>query len=165
MAILQGEGLELSEVPREKWNGGTHPGRLRFQTFRPGHGEPLTDALIGQGMMSVGGGGYGGGGLPYPSETLQIIGGSVKELALGTPAAPTLVKDDATGQRTYSLIAVGSNGRRSSPSATVAAKGRATLRWDSLSGADAYYILRDGKNLLGPLRIEGAEKHWTDAAP
>ena len=52
MAIIQGEGLELSEVPRERWSGLTHPGRLRFQTFRPGHGEPLTDALIGQGMMS-----------------------------------------------------------------------------------------------------------------
>jgi hypothetical protein len=30
----------------------THPGRIRLQTFRPGHSEPLTDALIGQGMMS-----------------------------------------------------------------------------------------------------------------
>ena len=38
MAIIQGEGLELSEVPRERWSGLTHPGRLRFQSFRPGHG-------------------------------------------------------------------------------------------------------------------------------
>ena len=30
MAIVQGEGLELSEVPREQWNGGTHPGRLQI---------------------------------------------------------------------------------------------------------------------------------------
>ena len=74
MAIIQGEGLELSEVPREKWNGGTHPGRIRFQTFRPGHGEPLTDALIGQGMMSIGGGGYGGGGLPSPGDVLAALG-------------------------------------------------------------------------------------------
>src|SRR5919112_566355 len=79
MAIIQGEGLELSEVPRERWSGLNHPGRLRFQTFRPGHGEPLTDALIGQGMMSVGGGGYGGGGLPYPSEVLQLWGGSLRQ--------------------------------------------------------------------------------------
>jgi hypothetical protein len=62
MAILQGEGVEFSEVPREQWNGGTHPGRIRFQSFRPGHHEPLTDALIGQGRMTLGGGGYGGGG-------------------------------------------------------------------------------------------------------
>src|SRR6185295_18449263 len=50
MAIIQGEGLEPSEVPLQDWSGGTHPGRLRFQSFRPHHEEPLTDALIGQGM-------------------------------------------------------------------------------------------------------------------
>src|SRR5437867_5631647 len=60
MAIIQGEGLELSEWPIQEWTGGSHPGRIRFQSFRPQHGEPLTDALIGQGKMSVGGGGYGG---------------------------------------------------------------------------------------------------------
>ena len=85
MAIIQGEGLELSEVPRQQWNGETHPGRLRFQTFRPRHGEPLTDALIGQGMMSIGGGGYGGGGLPYPSEVLQLWGGTVTQNAVRRP--------------------------------------------------------------------------------
>ena len=79
MAIIQGEGVEYSEVPVEQWNGSTHPGRLRFQTFRPGHGEPLTDALIGQGMMSIGGGGFGGGGLPYPSEVLQLWGGGLRQ--------------------------------------------------------------------------------------
>jgi hypothetical protein len=62
MAIIQGEGLEPSEMPLKELTGGNHPGRLRFQTFRPRHNEPLTDALIGQGMMSIGGGGYGGGG-------------------------------------------------------------------------------------------------------
>lgn len=72
MAIIQGEGLEFSEVPLKEWSGATHPGRLRFQTFRPGHSEPLTDALIGQGMMSLGGGGFGGGGLPSPREVLHL---------------------------------------------------------------------------------------------
>ncbi|MBA3313134.1 MAG: hypothetical protein H0T47_07585 [Planctomycetaceae bacterium] len=86
MAIVQGEGLELSEVPREKWDGGTHPGRLRFQTFRPGHSEPLTDALIGQGMMSLGGGGYGGGGLPAPRDVLQLWGGEIHTAAIPVPA-------------------------------------------------------------------------------
>src|SRR6266545_7059424 len=46
MAIIQGEGLGPSEMPAGKWTGGNHPGRLRFQTFRPMHSEPLTDALI-----------------------------------------------------------------------------------------------------------------------
>ena len=60
MAIIQGEGLEQNEVAAKDWNGTTHPGRLRFQSFRPGHNEPLTDAVIGQGKMSLGGGGFGG---------------------------------------------------------------------------------------------------------
>src|SRR5215213_4375075 len=85
MAIVQGEGLELSEVPREQWSGTTHPGRLRFQSFRPGHPEPLTDALIGQGRMSLGGGGFGGGGLPLPSEALELWGGGLNTAPLAAP--------------------------------------------------------------------------------
>src|SRR3954467_13667091 len=108
MAIIQGEGLEYAQVPREQWNGSTHPGRLRFQSFRPGHGEPLTDALIGQGMMSLGGGGYGGrgrlalgggayggGGLPAPGQVLELGGGSIREHAVSPPAPPQILSDDA----------------------------------------------------------------------
>lgn len=38
----------------------------------------------------------------------------------------------------------------------------ATLRFDSVAGADSYLILRDGKPAGAPLRIEGARKTWTD---
>ncbi|MDA4729721.1 hypothetical protein NY410_09980, partial [Enterobacter hormaechei] len=69
---------------------------LRFQTYRPGHGEPLTDALIGQGMMSIGGGGYGGGGLPYPSEVLELWGGALRQAEVPAPAAPTILGDDGS---------------------------------------------------------------------
>ena len=162
MAIIQGEGLELSEVPRERWSGQTHPGRLRFQTFRPGHSEPLTDALIGQGMMAIGGGGYGGGGLPYPSDVLQLWGGTLRQATIPAPAAPTVVKDDSSGEHEYALIAVGPQGRRTKPSRSSRARGFATLRWDSVPGADAYLIVRDGKELGGLLRIEGSRKEWTD---
>ena len=162
MAIIQGEGLELSEVPREQWNGTTHPGRLRFQSFRPGHPEPLTDALIGQGKMSLGGGGFGGGGLPLPNEALDLWGGRAVEHAVATPGAPSVVKDDGSGKHTYSVVAVGVQGNRTAPSKSVAAAGLATLRWDSVNGADAYVIVRDGQDLAGPLRIEGAQKQWTD---
>src|SRR5689334_12038952 len=127
MAIIQGEGLELSEVPRDKWNGLTHPGRLRFQTFRPGHGEPLTDALIGQGVMSVGGGGYGGGGLPYPSGVLQLWGGALEQAAIPVPAPPVIVRDDGSGAHQYALVAVGPQGRRTAASAVSRAGGLATL--------------------------------------
>jgi hypothetical protein len=125
MAIIQGEGLELSEVPLEKWNGLTHPGRIRFQTFRPTHGEPLTDVIIGQGMMSIGGGGYGGGGLPYPSEVLQLWGGELQQVEIPTPAAPTILSDDGSGEHEYAIIAVGVQGRRTVVSPTTRAGGLA----------------------------------------
>ena len=162
MAIIQGEGLEPTEIPFKDWTGETHPGRIRFQTFRPRHGEPLTDALIGQGMMSLGGGGYGGGGLPYPSEMLQLWGGEMQHHAIPTPAAPTVLKDDGSGAHQYAILAVGVQGRRTPVSRTANAKGLAQLRWDSVPGADAYVILRDGKEIAGPLRIEGSQKEWTD---
>jgi len=164
MAIIQGEGVELSEVPRHEWNGQTHPGRLRFQTFRPRHGEPLTDVLIGQGMMSIGGGGYGGGGLPYPSDVLQLWGGTIGQSGVPVPAAPTIVKDDGSGEHRYALVAIGPQGRRSAASPAGVSKGLATLRWDSVAGADSYLILRDEKVLIGPIRLEGSHKEWTDKA-
>jgi hypothetical protein len=164
MAIIQGEGMELSEVPREQWSGGNHPGRLRFQTFPPGHGEPLTDALIGQGMMSTGGGGFGGGGLPYPAEVLQLWGGRIEQAALPTPAAPIVVKDDHSGEHQYAIIAVGPQGRRTAASPPAKANGRAVLQWESVAGADSYIVLRDAKQIAGPLRLEGTRKQWSDKA-
>lgn len=163
MAIIQGEGLELSEVPREQWSGGTHPGRLRFQSFRPGHSEPLTDALIGQGKMSLGGGGFGGGGLPPGGEVLELWGGKLRQHTIPVPAAPAVLKDDGSGEHSYAIIAVGPQGDRTAASGPVTAGGLATLRWDSVPGGDAYIVLRDGKELTGPLRIEGSQKEWTDA--
>jgi len=165
MAIIQGEGLEPSEAPIEAWDGGTHPGRIRFQSFRPGHSEPLTDALIGQGMMSLGGGGYGGGGLPAPSDVLQIVGGDIQHVAIVAPGAPRVSQDDGSGEHRYAIIAVGAQGNRTPASPVVAANGRATLTWDSVAGADAYIVLRDGQPLTAPLRIEGSEKRWTDTLP
>ena len=162
MAIIQGEGLEFSELAKDEWNGGSHPGRIRLQSFRPRHGEPLTDALIGQGMMSLGGGGYGGGGLPAPTDVLQLWGGEIRQIPIATPAAPRVQGDDGSGEHTYALIAVSSQGKRSAASPMVKAAGRAKLRWDSVAGADAYVILRDGKELAGPLRTEGSEKEWVD---
>jgi hypothetical protein len=162
MAIVQGEGLELSEVPREQWSGSNHPGRLRFQTFRPGHGEPLTDALVGQGMMSIGGGGFGGGGLPYPAETLDLWGGQMRAHEVPTPEPPSVLSDDGSGATLYALVAVGAQGQRSKPSPPVRAKGIATLQWGSPPGADAFVVLRDGREVAGPLRIEGSQKQWTD---
>jgi len=162
MAIIQGEGLEPSVSPTSQWTGGNHPGRLRFQTFRPGHDEPLTDALIGQGMMSIGGGGFGGGGLPDPKDVLQLWGGEIRQTAIPTPEAPVVISDDGSGEHLYAIIAVGAPGRRTPASPATRAKGLARLRWDSVAGGDAYMVVRDGKDIAGPLRIEGSQKEWTD---
>jgi hypothetical protein len=162
MAIIQGEGLDPSEIPPKEWTGSNHPGRLRLQSFRPGHSEPLTDALIGQGMMSLGGGGYGGGGLPYPREVLQLWGGEVRQASISVPAAPTVVEHDRSGEHRYAIIAVGVQGRRTTASRATTAGGLAKLRWDSVTGADAYVVVRDGKEIAGPLRVEGSQKEWTD---
>lgn len=162
MAIIQGEGLEPSELPTAQWSGGSHPGRIRFQTFRPDHDEPLTDALIGQGKMSLGGGGYGGGGLPIPSHVLHLWGGEVRVEPVTVPAEPSVKSDDGSGPHTYSLIAIGPQGQRTDESPAVKSRGLATLEWDSVAGADAYVVIRDGKEITGPVRIEGARKTWSD---
>ncbi|MEO8351812.1 MAG: hypothetical protein ABI680_08770 [Chthoniobacteraceae bacterium] len=163
MAIIQGEGLEMSEFPAAAWTGSDHPGRLRFQSFRPRHPEPLTDALIGQGMMSLGGGGYGGGGLPAAQDVLQLVGGDMKKVAITAPDAPIVLRDDGSGERTYAIVAIGPQGRRSAASSATRASGLAELQWDSVAGGDAYVVLRDGEEIAGPLFIEGAQKRWVDA--
>lgn len=162
MAIVQGEGLELTEVPREQWNGGTHPGRIRFQTYRPGHGEPLTDAVLGQGKMSIGGGGFGGGGLPYPEHVLELWGGTLVPHPLTTPTPPRVVSATAGTVARYAIVAISPEGIRSAPSAAVQAAGDVALEWDSIPGADSYLVLRDGKPVGPALRIEGSVKRWTE---
>ena len=153
VAIIQGEGLEPSEMPLKEWTGGNHPGRLRFQSFRPHHSEPLTDALIGQGMMSLGGGGYGGSGLPYPNEVLQLWGGEIRQMSIPTPSAPSILSDDASGEHQYAIVAIGPQGRRTQASPVTKARGLAKLRWDSVPGADTYVVLRDGKELKTALIV------------
>jgi hypothetical protein len=73
-----------------------------------------------------------------------------------------VLRDDDTGEHFYQVIAVGPQGRQSRMSVAVRATGLATLRWDSVPGADAYIVIRDGKPVAGPLRIEGSQKEWTD---
>jgi hypothetical protein len=60
------------------------------------------------------------------------------------------------------IVAVGPQGRRSRASPATPSNGLATLEWDSVAGADSYGIVRDGKELGGPVRIEGSRKVWTD---
>jgi hypothetical protein len=89
----------------------------------------------------------------------------MRKAEIATPAAPTVVRDDGSGEHQYAIIAVGVQGRRTAVSRTTKAGGLAKLRWDSVVGADAYVVVRDGKEITGPLRIEGSNKEWTDKAP
>jgi hypothetical protein len=79
-----------------------------------------------------------------------------------TPAAPKILRDDGSGEHAYAIIAVGPSGTRTKASGVAKAAGLATLQWDSVAGADAYIIVRDGKEIAGPLRAEGSQKEWKD---
>ncbi len=112
--------------------------------------------------MSLGGGGYGGGGLPYPEDVLQLWGGKIRQAMIPTPSAPTVVSDDGSDEHQYAIVAVGVQGNRTPVSRATKAKGFARPLWDSAVGADAYVVVRDGNEVAGPLRIEGSQKEWTD---
>jgi len=83
-------------------------------------------------------------------------------MQIAVPPAPKVLKDDGSGEHQYALIAIGPQGHRTAASPTVRAGGLAMLRWDSVAGADSYIVMRDGKEIAGPLRIEGSHKQWTD---
>lgn len=90
------------------------------------------------------------------------LGGTIQSRPVDTPSPPRIIKTIGEQQQTYSLIAVSPQGQRSAASAAVTAPGHATLEWDSVAGADAYVILRNGEELPGVFRIEGSNKTWTD---
>jgi hypothetical protein len=75
-----------------------------------------------------------------------------------------VVKDDGTGAHEYAIIAVGPQGKRTPASKAARAGGHARLQWESVTGADAYIVVRDGKEIAGPVRIEGSRKEWMDRA-
>jgi hypothetical protein len=73
-----------------------------------------------------------------------------------------IVSTDGSGRHQYAIIAVGVQGRRTAASPTTVSLGLARLRWESVEGADAYVVVRDGKEVTEPLRIEGSQKVWAD---
>lgn len=162
LAIIQGEELEETEAPQAQLNGNNHPGRLRFQSFRPDHPEPLTDAIIGQGRMSVGGGGFGGGGLPYPENGIDVWGGALVEHAVKDAPKLNLIDSRQGEPHKYQILAVDTRGITSSASPILESVGVAKLSWESVPGADGYIIVRDGRKYTDILRIEGATKIWQD---
>ena len=92
------------------------------------------------------------------SEVFQLWGGEFQSQPVATPAAPCVARHDGSGKTTYSLVALGPQGTRSTPSPSIDAAGHATLRWDSVVGADAYLVLRNGQVITEPLRSRGIGK-------
>ena len=86
----------------------------------------------------------------------------MRQAAMATPAAPVVLGDDGSGEHQYAIMGVGVQGRRTAASPAAKAGGLAKLRWDSVAGADAYVVVRDGKELGGPMRVEGSRKVWMD---
>lgn len=62
--------------------------------------------------VACGGGGFGGGGLPYPGEVLQLWGGEIRQMGIEVSGAPAVRKDDGSGVHRYAIIAVGVQGKR-----------------------------------------------------
>jgi hypothetical protein len=93
-----------------------------------------------------------------------LWGGELRKAEVAGPRPPTVVKDDGSGEHRYAIVAIGPQGRRTAASNPTKAGGLARLRWDSVVGADAYVIVRDGAEVTGPLRIEGSRKEWVDKA-
>jgi hypothetical protein len=74
-----------------------------------------------------------------------------------------VVRDDGSGRHEYAIIGISPQGDHTPASPAVRAGGLAILQWDSVDGADAYTVLRDGKTITWPLRIEDRQKKWSDS--
>ena len=75
-----------------------------------------------------------------------------------------MVKDDGSGEHRYAhhrRRPAGPAHGRLPPSR---AEGSGDAPVGQRPGADAYVVVRDGKELAGPLRLEGSQKEWTDKA-
>lgn len=78
------------------------------------------------------------------------------------PGQPVAVAADESGPHTYTIAAAGPQGERTPVSEPVATGGYAILEWDSVAGAETYFVFRDDIQIAGPLRIEGSSKRWAD---
>jgi len=69
-------------------------------------------ALARTASVACGGGGFGGGALPYPGDVLQLWGGQIRQMGTAVLRAPAVRKDDGSGVRGYAIIAVGVQGKQ-----------------------------------------------------
>jgi hypothetical protein len=152
---------------------GSHPGWLTFYTYPHDYDDRLRRFILDEtGSVSIGGGGYGGEGLPAPRYGFHLFGGQMRVQAVATPEAPKLTVVGRAGNTRYEyrIVARDSKGNPTlaGPAATITGPdtldGNNSIRiqWAHCPGAETYHILRDGQRLDLDFRGEGTTKTAID---
>lgn len=167
------EGM-ARESPSPPPTAGSHPGWLTFYTYAEGHDDRIRRMIIDDtGAAALGGGGFGGDGLPPPRYGFHLYGGGLRVQAVASPSAPTLslVGPAGTTRYEYRLVARDSKAHETPPGPpAVIENGPArldgdhaiSLQWDRTEGAESYVVLRNGQRLDLVFRGEGTRKTFVD---
>lgn len=151
----------------------SHPGWLTFYTYSRFHDDRLRRLIIDDtGAVSMGGGGYGSEGLPSPRYGLHLFGGGMRVQGVPSPDAPELSVVGGTGttEYTYQVVGLDSKGNQTLPghASTILGPGKldgknfVRLVWSRCPGAEAYWILRNGRRLDVEIHSEGNSKTFED---
>ena len=167
------EGM-AQDLPAPAPTPPSHPGWLTIYTYPHDYDDRVRRVIFDNtGSMSLGGGGYGGEGLPAPRYGFHLFGGGLRVQAVATPEAPSLSvvgKAGATQYR-YQIVARDSKGNSTmpGPAATIIGPDKLDpqnairLRWSRSDGAETYYILRNDQRLDLEFRGEGTSKTFIDS--
>ena len=150
-----------------------HPGWLTVYTYPHHYDDRLRRMIVDDtGAMSLGGGGFGGNGLPAPAYGLHLFGGGMRLQAVKPPPQPKATAAGKPGdmQYVYQIVACDSKGHESEPSIAAIVRGPTSLtkddfiklQWDQCVGAETYLILRNGERLNLTFRGEGTVKSFAD---
>ena len=165
------EGM-AKDSPAAPPTAGSHPGWLTFWTYAENHDDRIRRVILDDtGAMSLGGGGFGGEGLPVPAYGFHLFGGGLRVQEVASPAAPSVRAVGGGDTRyEYRLVACDSKGHETPPGPPAVVSGPATLdgehyvhlEWDQVTGAETYGIIRNGSRLDIRFRGEGKVKQFDD---
>ncbi|HEY7118402.1 MAG TPA: hypothetical protein VH475_17570 [Tepidisphaeraceae bacterium] len=166
------EGM-AKDLPAPPPTPASHPGWLTFYTYPHDYDDRLRRVILDDtGAMSLGGGGYGGDGLPAPRYGLHLFGGGMRLQAVATPEAPTISVVGRAGNTRYEyrIVARDSKGNPTPPGPAASIVGPDTLdsnnyikiQWSRSEGAETYHVLRNGQRLNLDFRGEGGMKTLHD---
>jgi hypothetical protein len=150
-----------------------HPGWLTVYTYPHHYDDRLRRLIIDEtGSMALGGGGFGGNGLPAPAHGFHLFGGGMRIQAVRPPEQPRaeVIGNGDGEQYVYQIVACDSKGHESEPSVATVVRGPRVLgqdefirlRWNQCVGAETYLILRNGRRLNLAFRGEGTVKSFDD---